>query len=39
MYFDNDAGRFGSPNPDAEDAAKVAAVVAGINAVLEKFSV
>lgn len=29
-YFDNDAGRFGSPHPDALDAAKCGAVVRAI---------
>ncbi len=33
-YFDNDAGDFGPPHPDALDDAKAQAVVAGIEAVL-----
>ncbi len=33
-YFDNDAGNFGPPHPDALDDAKAKAVVAGIDAVL-----
>lgn len=33
-YFDNDAGDFGPPHPDAMDDAKARAVVAGIEAVL-----
>jgi len=35
-YFDNDAGNFGPPHPDALDDAKAQAVVAGIEAVLAK---
>lgn len=34
-YFDNDAGRFGDPHPDALDPAKCAAVVTAIEAVLK----
>jgi len=33
-YFDNDAGDFGPPHPDAMDDVKARAVVAGIEAVL-----
>ena len=33
-YFDNDAGDFGPPHPDAMDDAKAKAVVAGIEVVL-----
>lgn len=33
-YFDNDAGKFGPPHPDAMDDVKARAVVAGIEAVL-----
>ncbi|MEM9056213.1 MAG: SDR family NAD(P)-dependent oxidoreductase [Pseudomonadota bacterium] len=31
-YFDNDAGRFNAPHPDAQDASLVAALVAAIEA-------
>jgi len=34
-YFDNDAGRFASPHPDALDAAKSAEVVETIESILQ----
>ncbi len=34
LYFDNDAGHFGPPHPDALDSGKCEAVVAAIEAVL-----
>ncbi len=34
-YYDNDAGRFGDPHPDALDAGKTASVVAGVEAALD----
>lgn len=38
-YFDNDAGDFGPPHPDAMDDVKAMAVVAGIEAVLSNAGV
>ena len=35
-YFDNDAGRFARPHPDALDASKSADVVHAIEAILAK---
>ena len=37
-YFDNDAGGFGQPHPDALNGAKSAAVVKAIEATLARFS-
>jgi len=37
-YFDNDAGQFGPPHPDALDAAKSAELVKHIEAILSKHS-
>ena len=34
QYFDNDAGRFGQPHPDAMNAARTATVVKAVEAVL-----
>lgn len=36
-YFDNDAGAFGQPHPDALDASKVSAVMKAIQAIVSQF--
>lgn len=38
-YFNNDAGRFGPPHPEAMDGAKVTSVVAAVEDVIAKFMV
>lgn len=37
-YFDNDAGRFGAPHPDALDDAKSVEVVSAVKGLVEKFT-